>query len=87
MCGFTPFQASSASARLTASTAIMSEASSIPRVSRPLKTKEELEQLVESYDNWLFDCDGMFDLPGFMQPFEVPLLICADYSRPSMYSS
>lgn len=31
------------------------------RESKELKTKEELKQLIESYDNWLFDCDGMFD--------------------------
>lgn len=35
--------------------------SSSPRVSKELKTKQELEELVESYDNWLFDCDGGLD--------------------------
>jgi hypothetical protein len=39
----------------------MASASSQTRESKELKTKEELQHLVDSYDNWLFDCDGASD--------------------------
>ncbi|KAK9898702.1 2-phosphoglycolate phosphatase [Cystobasidium minutum MCA 4210] len=47
--------------------------SSSPRVSKELKTKQELEELVESYDNWLFDCDGVIwhDMELIAGVFEV----------------
>lgn len=55
---YTPFVTKLA---LSFITTIMASITSQTRESKGLKTREELQQLVNSYDNWLFDCDGMSD--------------------------
>lgn len=39
----------------------MAALSSQARMAKELKGKQDFQQLVESYDNWLFDCDGTLD--------------------------